>query len=79
MKKAVCLLIVFITVFALGSCAAKKPTDDELYAAAVRDAVFADEDEVLPLVNITKDDKNVIWSEDGKSVLVSFMHKYRES
>lgn len=54
-------------------------TDDQLYARAVRDAKEADEDEIMPLVNITQDDENVIWSEDGKSVLVAFMHKYPDS
>ncbi len=53
------------------------PTDAELYQAAVRDAVFADEDEVLPLVSITKTDDNVIWNEN--KVLVAFMHKYPDS
>ena len=52
-------------------------TDEELYAAAVRDAVFAEEDEILPLVNITEDDRNVLW--DGDKVLVSFLHKYPDS
>ena len=80
MKRTVCLIIAVITVLALVSCGAQsKLTDDELYALAVRDAVFADEDEVLPLVNISKDDGNVIWSEDGESVLVAFMHKYPDS
>ena len=57
----------------------KKPDNDELYARAVRDAMDAGEDEIMPLVNITKDDDNVIWSEDGKSVLVAFMHKFPDS
>lgn len=52
-------------------------TNEELYEEAVRDAVFADEDEILPLVNITKGDENVLW--DGNRVLVAFMHKYPDS
>ncbi len=44
---------------------------------AVRDAAFIDEDEVLPLVNITADDENVLWQ--GDRVLVAFMHKYPDS
>ena len=52
----------------------EKPDNDTLYARAVRDAVFAEEDEIMPLVNITKDDDRVIW--DGDRVLVLFMHKY---
>ena len=50
---------------------------DELFRRAVRDAVFIDEDEVLPLVNISKDDENVLW--DGDKVLVVFLHKYPDS
>ena len=50
---------------------------DELFRRAVRDAVFIDEDEVLPLVNISKDDENVLW--DGDKVLVAFLHKYPDS
>lgn len=56
----------------------EKTTDnDTLYSNAVRDAVFADEDEIMPLVNISKDDENVIWKDD--KVLVAFMHKYPDS
>ena len=80
MKRLIFLIIAMAMVLALVSCGAEnKLSDDEVYALAVRDAVFADEDEVLPLVNISKDDDNVIWSEDGKSVLVAFMHKYPDS
>lgn len=39
-----------------GSSAASKEvkSNDELYNAAVRDAVFIEDDEILPLVNISK-------------------------
>ncbi len=53
-------------------------SNEELYDAAVRDAVFIEEDEILPLVNISKDDDNVIWDDQGR-VLVAFMHKYPDS
>ena len=33
--------------------------------------------EILPLVNIKKNDDNVVW--DGERVLVAFMHKYPDS
>ncbi len=79
MKRIVCIVLAAISLLVLASCGAKKLTDDELFENAVRDAVFADEDEVLPLVNISKDDENVIFSEDGKRVLVAFMHKYPDS
>lgn len=54
-----------------------RPDNDELYARAVRDAETAEERDVMPLVNIVKDDKDVIW--DGDRVLVAFMHKYPDS
>ncbi|MBO4323153.1 MAG: hypothetical protein J5836_00680 [Clostridia bacterium] len=54
-----------------------KKTNDELYSAAVKDAMIIDDDEILPLVNISKQDENVIW--DGERVLVAFMHKYPSS
>lgn len=53
------------------------PDNDELYARAVRDAMDADEGDIMPLVNISKDDDRVIW--DGDRVLVLFMHKYPDS
>ncbi len=51
---------------------------DELYDNAVRDSVFSDEDEIMPLVNITEDDENVLWDDEGR-VLMAFMHKYPDS
>lgn len=71
--------IVGVVSDAFSSEEPQKLTDDELYARAVRDAKDAGEDEIMPLVNITRDDENVIWSEDGKKVLVAFMHKYPDS
>jgi hypothetical protein len=52
-------------------------SNSELYEDAVRDAVFAEEKDILPLVNISKEDENVIWKDD--KVLVAFMHKYPDS
>ena len=54
-----------------------KLSNDELYELSVRDAVFADEDEIMPPVNISKDDDRVIW--DGDKVLVTITHKYPDS
>ena len=76
----------FIAVFAcllltgLGACAEtpeNKAENADLYLAAVRDAVFAEDSEIYPLVNIAEDDENVIWR-DGK-VLMAFLHKYPDS
>ena len=54
-----------------------KLSNDELYELSVRDAAFADDDEIMPLVNISKDDDRVIW--DGDKVLVTITHKYPDS
>ena len=55
----------------------EKLDDDQLYANAVKDAMIIDDDEILPLVNITRDDDNVSWK--GDKVLMAFMHKYPNS
>ena len=47
--------------------------NDALYEISVRDAVFADKDEIMPLVNITRDDDRVIWN--GDKVLMGLVHK----
>ena len=78
--KVVCIITLLACVATSFSCknnAKTEKTNEELYKAAVKDAVFADEDEILPLVNITEDDENVLW--DGNKVLVSFLHKYPDS
>ena len=75
------IILCFIGAVVLSSCSkvqnSTQKSNDELYRLAVRDAVFADEDEIMPLVNISKDDKNVLWDEN--KVLVSFLHKYPDS
>lgn len=76
---AIVLVFLCASMLSLVSCENRnaKTDNDELFRRAVRDAVFIDEDEVLPLVNISKEDENVLW--DGEKVLVAFMHKYPDS
>lgn len=54
------------------------PTRQELWSAAVADAVFSEDDEVLELVCLTKDDPQVIWDEAGQRVLLLTWHDYDE-
>lgn len=54
------------------------PTQEELWSAAVADAVFSEEEEVLELVCLTKDDPQVIWDEAGQRVLLVTWHDYDE-
>ena len=42
----------------------EKSYNDQLYDYAVLDAIKADENEIMPLVNITKDADRVIWNGD---------------
>ena len=50
-------------------------TPQELYALSVRDAAFADEDEIYPLISLTADDSLTSWDEEGRVLLVTW-HNY---
>lgn len=51
---------------------------EELYDQAVRDAAFADEDEIKPLISLTQDDPMTTWDDNGRVLLVTW-HNYPES
>lgn len=53
-------------------------TDEELYAMAVRDAAIAEDDEIKPLVSLTKKDPLVTWDNQGR-VLLCTWHSYPDS
>ncbi len=55
------------------------PTVSELYTLAMQDSVFADADEIHPLVEITRDSDMVTWDADGTRVLMLSWHRYPES
>lgn len=64
----------------------KQPTSSEdpaalqkLYEDAVKDAVFADTDEICPLVTIDKNSDMVTWNKSGDRVLLLTWHKYPDS
>lgn len=57
----------------------KTPTNEELYNNAVKDAVFADSDEICPLVTIDQNSDMVTWNESGDKVLLLTWHKYPSS
>ncbi len=67
------------TYFALQSQNPAPSTPEALFDAATKDAVFAEPDEVLPLVNLDKNDKMVRWNEAGDKVLLLSWHKYPDS
>lgn len=53
-------------------------TNEELYAMAVKDATIAEEDEIEPLVSLTKEDPLVTWDDQGR-VLLCTWHSYPDS
>lgn len=79
MKKiigSICGVLVLLTVFS--GCQSKTTDLNALYESAIRDATFADEDEILPLVSLTSEDKMTTWNEDG-CVLLCTWHRYPDS
>ena len=74
------MMMILFSVTMLTSCAkgnetAKTPGD--LYRDAVRDAAFADEDEILPLVSLVENNPMTTWK-DGKVLLLTW-HNYPDS
>lgn len=79
MKKiigSICGVLVLLTVFS--GCQSKTADLNALYESAIRDAMFADENEILPLVSLTSEDKMTTWNEDG-CVLLCTWHRYPDS
>lgn len=61
----------------LTACTAEEgPDTEELWSKAMMDAVFSEEDELFPLVTLTKEDPYVIWDEKGERVLLLTWHDY---
>lgn len=52
--------------------------ENRLYDAAMMDAAFAEEDEIMPLVCLTKEENRVTWDEEGERVLLLTWHSYPE-
>lgn len=50
-----------------------------LYASAVKDAAFAEPEEIMPLISLTGEDPLVTWDESGERVLLCTWHNYPES
>ncbi|GHV31027.1 hypothetical protein AGMMS4952_18950 [Spirochaetia bacterium] len=52
-------------------------SDEDLYQAAVFDAMIAEPDEIMPLVTLSNDDPLTTWN-DGKVLLLT-AHRYPDS
>ncbi len=69
--------VMFLLMMFLTSCGQKINTaESSLWQEAVSDAVFAEDDEIYPLVTLTADDNRVIWDDTGEKVLLLTWHNY---
>lgn len=70
---------VCLSLLPLAGCVNKAPpSNEELWAAAMTDAVFSQDDEVKELVCLTQQDPQVIWDEAGERVLLVTWHDYEQ-
>lgn len=74
---ALCILICMGIVQAL-TMPSTAQTTDALYAAAMEDAMIAQEDEIAALVTLTQDDDLTTWDAEGRVLLLSY-HAYPDS
>ena len=77
-KKATPSVILFLLLLGLllSGCSEKPLSNAELWQAAMTDAVFSEDEEVVELVTLTEDDPDVIWDEAGERVLLVSWHNY---
>lgn len=72
-------IFMAFTLLALTGCAGSETlSNDERWRAAMVDAVFSEDDEVMRLVTLTREDPYVIWDEAGERVLLLTWHNYEE-
>ena len=82
LKKSVQIFLLAFSVPALmglTGCGAPAPTTEELWTAAMQDAVFSEDSEVMELVTLTREDPRVIWDESGEQVLLLTWHDYDDA
>ncbi|GHV91023.1 hypothetical protein AGMMS50268_15260 [Spirochaetia bacterium] len=80
MKRKLVFLPVIIAFVLLGCAStgqAAPISGADLYRAAMIDSMIAEQDEILPLVNISPEDPLTTWK-DGKTLLLSF-HRFPDS
>ena len=79
MKKKVVAAVVCLSLLPLSGCGSESaPSNQELWAAAMADAVFSEDNEIMELVCLKQQDPQVIWDEAGERVLLVTWHGYEE-
>lgn len=71
------ILALLLAASALWMMARRQNTPQSLYTAAVADAVTADDEELEPLVALTRDSPMTTWDEQGRVLLLSW-HRHPE-
>ena len=70
---------LILSLLPLAGCESETSASiDELWGAAMADAVFSEDSEVMELVCLTPQDPQVIWDEAGERVLLVTWHSYEE-
>ena len=73
------VFILFPISALLFSCSKPELTVEERLRLAYLDSIEVTTEKIRPLVNLTKEDQNVIWNSDGDKVLLFTLHKYPNS
>ena len=77
-KSPLRFLLAVSALVGMTGCGAPAPTTEELWTAAMEDAVFSEDSEVEKLVTLTAGDPHVIWDESGERVLLLTWHDYED-
>ena len=76
-KKAILVFLIAGSLVGLSACQLKDElSNEELWENAVEDAMISEDEEILPLVTLTKEDNRVIWDDAGERVLLLSWHNY---
>ncbi len=67
--------LLVMAVFTIGGQRAEA-ADDGRWQAAMTDAVFAEDEEIRPLVTLTAEDGRTVWDDAGERVLLLTWHDY---
>jgi len=81
-KILIILVVLTALLVSITACKAKEQahelTVDELYTAAVRDAVFIDDEDIFQLIEVSESSPHCSWDEQGRLLMLTY-HRFPES
>ena len=77
-KLPIKISVIFIVTI-LSSCSSKSLTLPERLHNAYLDVIEEDENDLRPLVNLTKDEQNITWNSTSDKVLLFTLHRFPTS